>query len=295
MPIFTGSGVALVTPFDNDGVNYEVFGRLIDFQLQNKTDAIIVAGTTGEGSTIAEDEYGELLAYAVNRVGGRVPVIAGTGCNNTKRAARLMKIAEGCGADAALAVTPYYNKATQKGLLAYYQALLDAADMPLLAYNVPTRTGVNIQPATALELSKLGVAGLKEANASIEQIMELFRVCADRLDVFDIYSGCDEYVFPMLALGARGVISVMANVIPAQTHDMVAHFMAGETALSRAEQYKYYPLIKALFLEVNPIPVKKALELMGFAAGIPRPPLTELEEGHIGALLAELRKLELIS
>jgi len=277
MSIFTGSGVALATPFKGDGINYDVFGALIDFQLRNRTDALIVSGTTGESPALSEEEYGELLAFALARARGRAPVIAGTGSNNAKKAVRMMKTAKSLGADAALAVTPYYNKATQKGLVAYYASLAEAADLPLIAYNVPSRTGVNIQPATALELSKNGVTAFKEANGSIEQITDLFRICGDRLD---IYSGCDEYVFPILAMGGKGVISVAANIIPGQMHDMVAHYMEGRIELSRAEQFKYFELIKALFSEVSPIPVKKALEFMGFPAGAPRPPLTPMEGGH---------------
>lgn len=282
MSIFTGSGVAIVTPFSESGVNLDVFGRLIDFQIEQGTDAIIVCGTTGEPSTMTTQEKETLIGFAVEHVNGRVPVVAGTGGNNTAAVIQASKRAQVLGADALLIVTPYYNKCTQAGAVAHYTAVADAVDLPIIVYNVPSRTGLNILPETLLKMSEHpNIAAMKEASANITQITEMFRLCADNMD---FYSGNDDHIFPLLALGGKGVISVVANVAPRDTHELVATFMKGDIAASRALQFKLNPLVQALFTEVNPIPVKAALNLMGFAMGDPRMPLTPISQGNLEKL-----------
>ena len=291
--IFTGSGVAIVTPMREDrSIDYEELGRLIDFQLDNGTDALIICGTTGESSTMTDEEHVECIAYAVKRVAGRVPVIAGAGSNDTAYAIWVSKEAEAAGADALLQVTPYYNKATQKGLVAHFTAIADATTLPIILYNVPSRTGVNIKPETYLELSRHPrIVAAKEASGDLSAAARTARLCGDALT---LYSGNDDQVLPILSLGGKGVISVLANVAPRETHEMVAAYLAGETAKATALQLKYIPLIEALFSEVNPIPVKEALNLMGFHCGPCRLPLTPMEEKNREKLAAALKDAGLL-
>lgn len=294
MAIFTGAGVAIVTPFkENREVNYEKLGELIDFQINNGTDSIIICGTTGESSTLTHEEHIECIRFAVEHTKKRVPVIAGTGSNCTETAIFLSKEAQVAGADAVLLVTPYYNKATQKGLTTHFTAIANSIDLPVMLYNVPSRTGCNILPATAATLAKTvdNIVAMKEASGNIAQVAELMHACEDRLDV---YSGCDESIVPVMSLGGLGVVSVLSNIAPRQTHDIVAKFLAGDTKGSLDLQLKYLPVINALFSEVNPIPVKKALNLMGFEVGQLRRPLTEMEEDHAKVLAEEMKKVSLI-
>lgn len=278
MAVFTGAGVAIVTPFKENGeVNYEKFAELIEFQIAGGTDAIIVCGTTGESSTLSHEEHLDVIKYCVEKVAGRVPVVAGTGSNCTETAVYLSTEAEKYGADALLLVTPYYNKATQKGLYAHYKTVADAVKLPCILYNVPSRTGCNILPETAVKLCTEveNIVGIKEASGNISQITKLMHLAQGRVD---LYSGNDDQIVPLLSLGAKGVISVLSNVAPRQTHEICAKFFAGDVAGSCAEQLRAIPLCDALFCEVNPIPVKKALNLMGKEAGSLRMPLTEMEE-----------------
>lgn len=278
MAVFTGAGVAIVTPFKENGeVNYEKFAELIEFQIAGGTDAIIVCGTTGESSTLSHEEHLDVIKYCVEKVAGRVPVVAGTGSNCTETAVYLSTEAEKYGADALLLVTPYYNKATQKGLYAHYKTVADSVKIPCILYNVPSRTGCNIQPETAVKLCTEveNIVGIKEASGNISQITKLMHLAEGRVD---LYSGNDDQIVPLLALGAKGVISVLSNVAPGQTHDICAKFFAGDVAGSCKEQLRAIPLCDALFCEVNPIPVKKALNLMGKEVGSLRMPLTEMED-----------------
>lgn len=294
MAIFTGAGVAIVTPFkENREVNYEKLGELIDFQINNGTDSIIICGTTGESSTLTHEEHIECIRFAIEHTKKRVPVIAGTGSNCTETAIYLSKEAQAAGADAVLLVTPYYNKATQNGLVEHFTAIAKAIDLPVMLYNVPSRTGCNILPATALTLVNAvdNIVAMKEASANISQVAELAHVCEGKLD---IYSGCDEMIVPMMSLGGCGVVSVLSNIAPRQTHDIVAKFLEGDTKGSLDLQLKYLPVINALFSEVNPIPVKKALNLMGYEVGPLRRPLTEMEEAHAKVLAVEMKKVGLI-
>lgn len=276
MSIFTGSGVAIVTPFTNDGVDFEKLGELIEFQIAEDTDAIIVCGTTGESSTMTETEKKEAIKYTVDKVAKRVPVIAGTGTNNTKYSVELSKYAESVGADGLLLVTPYYNKATQKGMVEHFSAIAEAVNIPIIVYNVPGRTGLNINPETMLELSKIeNIAGIKEASGNISQVAEIANLCGDKID---IYSGNDDQIVPILSLGGKGVISVVANIVPRDTHNIVKYYLEGNVNESKNLQLKMIPLFKALFSEVNPIPVKAALNILGYNVGTPRLPLTEASE-----------------
>lgn len=264
MPIFKGAGVAIVTPFtQDDKVNFEELGKMIDFQIAGGTDAIIICGTTGESSTLTHEEHGECIKFAVEHTAGRVPVIAGTGSNSTAEAIRLSTHAQNNGADALLLVTPYYNKATQKGLIQHYTAIANSVDLPIILYNVPSRTGVNILPQTAVTLAKnvKNIVAVKEASGNISQVAELAAL-AD--GCIDIYSGNDDQVVPLLSLGGVGVISVLSNVMPKLTHDMVMSYLNGDVKLSRQLQLSVMNLNKALFCEVNPIPVKEALNMMGW-------------------------------
>ena len=283
MTIFEGAGVAIVTPFHENGdVNFGKLEELIDFQLKNNTDALIICGTTGEASTMSDEEHLECIKVAVERVKGRVPVIAGTGSNDTRHGIELTKRAKTLGADASLQVTPYYNKATQKGLIEHFKAIAKASDLPMILYSVPSRTGVNIAPQTAYELSKYDfVIGLKEATGNIAQVAQIAALCGDQLP---IYSGNDDQIIPILSLGGKGVISVLSNIAPRQTHDMVALYQKGETQEALKLQLDFLPLINALFCEVNPIPVKAALNLMGFNVGPCRMPLSRMEENNIAQL-----------
>lgn len=294
MSIFKGAGVAIVTPFtQDDKVNYEELGKMIDFQIASGTDAIIICGTTGESSTLSHEEHDACIKFAVEHTAGRVPVIAGTGSNSTAEAIRLSTHAQQNGADALLLVTPYYNKATQKGLIEHYTAIANSVDLPIILYNVPSRTGVNILPQTAVTLAKnvKNIVAIKEASGNISQVAELAAL-AD--GCIDIYSGNDDQVVPLLSLGGVGVISVLSNVMPKLTHDMVMSYLNGDVKLSRQLQLSVMNLNKALFCEVNPIPVKEALNMMGWNAGAVRSPLCEMEPQHKELLRKELAAMKLI-
>ena len=294
MSIFKGAGVAIVTPFtQDDKVNFEELGRMIDFQIAGGTDAIIICGTTGESSTLTHDEHDACIKFAVEHTAGRVPVIAGTGSNSTAEAIRLSTHAQNNGADALLLGTPYYNKATQKGLIQHYTAIANSVDLPIILYNVPSRTGVNILPQTAVTLAKnvKNIVAIKEASGNISQVAELAAL-AD--GCIDIYSGNDDQVVPLLSLGGVGVISVLSNVMPKLTHDMVMSYLNGDVKLSRQLQLSVMNLNKALFCEVNPIPVKEALNMMGWNAGAVRSPLCEMEPQHKELLRKELAAMKLI-
>lgn len=274
--LFEGSGVALVTPFLENGINFQVLEELIEFQIENETDAIIICGTTGEPSTMSEDEKKEVIKFTVEKVNGRLPVIAGTSGNNTEQVIKLSQYAQSVGADGLLIVTPYYNKTTQRGLVKHYEAVAKEVSLPIIMYNVPGRTGLNMEAKTAYELSKIeNIVAIKEASGNFSQIAEIAQLCKD--DLY-IYSGNDDQVVPMLALGAKGVISVSANVIPNDTHVMVRSFFAGDVKTAKNLQLKGINLIKALFSEVNPIPVKEAVRQMGFDVGKCRMPLIDMDE-----------------
>lgn len=280
MSIFKGAGVAIVTPMNEDGtVNYEQFGKLIEFQIENKTDAIVVCGTTGEASTLTHEEHLDVIRYCVRAVDKRVPVIAGTGSNCTETAVYLSQEAEKAGADGLLLVSPYYNKATQNGLYAHFKTIADSVKIPMLLYNVPGRTGCNILPETVVRLCKEveNIVGVKEASGNISQIAHLAAIAEGCVD---IYSGNDDQILPIMALGGLGVISVLSNVAPAQTHEICQDFLEGRVEDSRRKQLAALDLCNALFCEVNPIPVKKALNLMGMEAGPLRMPLTEMEPAN---------------
>lgn len=284
MAIFKGAGVAIVTPMTADGeVNYEVLGEMLEAQIAGGTDAIIICGTTGESATLSEEEHSAVIRYAIKKVNKRIPVIAGTGSNCTATAIKLSKEAEKDGADGLLLVTPYYNKATQKGLIAHYTAIAKAVSLPIILYNVPSRTGCNLQPETIAALVKnvKNIVGVKEASGNISQIAKVKLLCGDDID---LYSGNDDQVVPILSLGGIGVISVLSNVAPKETHNMVMDYLNGDVDKARQMQLKAIPLINALFSEVNPIPVKKALNLMGWEAGPLRAPLTEMEASHAEVL-----------
>ena len=280
MAIFKGAGVAIVTPMYEDGsVNYDKLAELLEEQIAGGTDAIIICGTTGESATMSEAEHSKVIKFAIDKVAKRIPVIAGTGSNCTQTAIELSKQAEADGADALLLVTPYYNKATQKGLIAHYTAIAESVSLPIIMYNVPSRTGCNIQPETAAYLAKnvKNIVAIKEASGNISQVAKVKALAGDSLD---IYSGNDDQVIPLLALGGIGVISVLSNVAPKQTHDMVMEYLEGDREKALQIQLDALPLIDALFCEVNPIPVKAALNLMGKEVGSLRAPLTTMEEAH---------------
>lgn len=284
MAVFTGAGVAIVTPFKENGeVNYEKFGELIEDQIAGGTDAIIVCGTTGESSTLDHEEHLAVIKYCIEKVAGRIPVVAGTGSNCTETAVYLSTEAEKYGADGLLLVTPYYNKATQNGLFKHYKTIADSVKIPCILYNVPSRTGCNIAPETVVRLCSEveNIVGVKEASGNISQIVKLMSIADGRVD---LYSGNDDQIVPLLALGGIGVISVLSNVAPRQTHDICEKFFNGDVAGSCAEQLRAIPLCNALFSEVNPIPVKKALNLMGKEVGSLRAPLTEMEEENAAKL-----------
>ena len=272
--IFTGAGVAIVTPMNADGsINFDKLGELIDFNIDNGTDAIIICGTTGESATMTDEEHIECIRYAVEKTNHRVPVIAGTGSNHTEYAVNLSKKAEELGADALLCVTPYYNKTSQAGLIAHFSAIAKAVTLPIILYNVPSRTGVNILPETCRELAKIdNIVAIKAASGNISQITQVAALCGDDLD---IYSGNDDQIVPMMSLGAKGVISVLSNVAPQQAHDICAAWFSGDTAKSLELQLKALPLCHALFADVNPIPVKWAMNRLGWNAGPLRLPLVE--------------------
>lgn len=286
--VFTGAATAIVTPLTENGVDYESFGRLIDWQLAEGIDAIVAAGTTGEGSTLSDEEHREVLKFCVDRVAGRVPVIAGTGSNDTAYAIDLTKYACEIGCDAMLLVTPYYNKATQKGLIASFTAIADASTKPCILYNVPSRTGCNLLPETCAVLAEHpNIVAVKEASGNISQIAQIAALCGDKLD---IYSGNDDQIVPILSLGGKGVISVLSNVMPKETVEMCRLYREGRVAESCALQLKLLPLVNALFCEVNPIPVKAAMAAMGYGENCLRLPLTPMEPKNEEKLLNLMRE-----
>lgn len=290
--VFTGAAVAIVTPFNESGVDFEKFGELIDYQIENGTDAIVVCGTTGESATMPDEEHISVIKYCVQRVAGRVPVIAGAGTNDTPHCIRLSKAAEECGADALLLVTPYYNKTTQKGLVKHFTMVANSVNLPIILYSVPSRTGVNIAPQTVKKLSEVeNIVGIKEASGNISQVAKIAELCGDD---FTIYSGNDDQIVPIMSLGGKGVISVLSNVVPAQTHDIAAKYLAGDTKGALSLQLEYLELIDALFCEVNPIPVKTALNMMGQNVGSLRMPLCEMTEENEEKLRNVLKKYKLI-
>ena len=290
--IFKGCGTAIITPFTETGVNFEEFKRMIEFQIENNVDAIIVCGTTGESSTMTVEERKETIKCAIETVNGRIPVIAGTGSNCTASAIEMSKWAEEAGADAVLLVTPYYNKTTQEGLIAHYTAIAKEITIPVILYNVPSRTGLNIAPKTCLELSKIeNIVAIKEASGNLSQIAEIAELCGDNLA---IYSGNDDQIVPILSLGGIGVISVLSHLVPNDVHTMVTSFLEGDTKTATKLQLKTLNLTKALFSEVNPIPVKAACNMMGFNVGIPRLPLIEMSKEGQAKLKEEMIKYGVI-
>jgi len=290
--LFEGCGTAIITPFTKDGVNFEEFKKMIEFQIKEKADAIIVCGTTGEASTMTEQERKETIKFAVEVSNKRIPIIAGTGSNCTASAIEMSKYAESVGVDGVLLVTPYYNKTTQEGLIAHYTAIAKAINIPIILYNVPSRTGLNIQPKTCLELSKIdNIVAIKEASGNLSQIAEIAELCRDNLT---IYSGNDDQILPILSLGGKGVISVLSNIIPKDVHNMVTSFLKGDINKSKKLQLDTLKLTKALFSEVNPIPVKAACNMIGFKAGIPRLPLIEMTKEGQNKLKDELIKYGVI-
>lgn len=291
--IFTGAGVAIVTPMNPDlSINWELLGTLIDDQIAHGTDAIVIAGTTGEASTMTDEEHVQSIRFAVERTAGRVPVVAGAGSNHTDYALWLSREAKQAGADALLHVTPYYNKTSQAGLVRHFMTLADATDLPVILYNVPSRTGVNIQPKTYQELCKHpNITATKEASGNLSQIAMIRSLCGDELD---IYSGNDDQIVPILSLGGKGVISVLSNVAPRQTHDICQLYFDGKVRESADLQIKLLPLINALFCDVNPIPVKEAVRMMGWDAGMCRLPLVELNTEHKALLSREMEAAGII-
>ena len=290
-PIFRGIATALITPTTPTGIDYDRFGRLIDWQIQQGINALVICGTTGESSTLTDAEHRRAIAFACERVNGRVPVIAGTGSNETDYAVELTKSACADGADAVLVVTPYYNKTTQRGLVTMYNTIADASTKPVILYNVPSRTGIGIEPATYVKLAEHpNIAAIKEANSDISKIVETFSLVEDRLD---IYSGNDDQIVPILSMGGAGCISVLSNVIPAETVAITQRFFAGDGAGAAQLQCKYMPLIRALFCESNPIPVKAAMAALGYCDNYLRLPLVPMEEDHYQGMLQRMRELGL--
>lgn len=291
--IFKGAGVAIVTPMHADGsVNWDKLGELIDWQIEEGTDAIIICGTTGESSTLDDDEHIEAIRFAVQHTNKRIPVVAGAGSNDTAYAIKLAKEGQSLGADALLVVTPYYNKASQKGLIAHYTQIAKNTDLPIIVYNVPSRTGVNILPATYNEMSKVeNIVGIKEANSNIVSVAQTMALCGDRID---LYSGNDDQIVPLLSLGGSGVISVLANIMPRQTHEICQLYFDGKVKESAELQLKLMDLATGLFMDVNPIPIKEALNMMGKEAGVCRMPLIEMDEDKKEALKVILQKHNLI-
>lgn len=290
--LFEGCGTAIATPFTEDGVNFEEFGRLLEEQIENEVDAIIVCGTTGEASTMTKEERKETIKFAIDVINKRTKVIAGTGSNNTKDAIEMSKYAESVGADGILVVTPYYNKTTQKGLVAHYTEIAKNVNLPIILYSVPSRTGVNILPETCVELSKIkNIVAIKEASGNISQIAKIASLCGDNLH---IYSGNDDQIIPVLSLGGKGVISVLSNVMPKYTHNMVKSYLDGDVKEACKMQLEVLDLVDSLFSEVNPIPVKYALNLKGYNFGIPRLPLIELSEENKEKMKKVMQKHSLI-
>lgn len=290
--IFTGAAVAIVTPFNENGINFEELKRLIDFNIDNGTDAIVIAGTTGESSTMSDEEHKEAIRFTVEYVKKRIPVIAGTGSNDTAYAVELSKYAESVGVDGILVVTPYYNKATQSGLVKHFTYIADRVNVPMILYNVPSRTGVNILPETYVELSKHPrIVAAKEASGDLSQVAKIKALCGDNLD---IYSGNDDQIVPILSLGGKGVISVLSNVMPKEAHQICSLYFEGKIEESAKMQTEYLELINNLFIEVNPIPVKTALGLMGYNVGNLRMPLFAMEGKNLETLKDSLKEYKLI-
>ena len=291
--IFTGAAIAIITPMNADGsINYDELGRLIDDQINNSTDAIVICGTTGEASTMTDEEHIECIRFAVEKAAGRVPVIAGTGSNDTNYAVELSKEAEKVGADALLLVTPYYNKTTQKGLIRHFTTIADAVNIPIILYNIPGRTGMSIEVGTMKELAKhKNIAAVKEASGNISYAAKLIAECGDDIDV---YSGNDDMIVPLMSLGAKGVVSVLSHVIPKQTHDMAQFCLDNDFESAKKLQIEYLDLINDLFIEVNPIPVKEAMNMIGWQAGPCRMPLCEMTDEHRAKLRASLERHGLI-
>lgn len=292
-PIFTGAAVAIITPMNEDGmVNYDEFAKFVDWQIENGTDAIVICGTTGESSTLEVDEHIECIRWCINYVNGRCKVIAGTGSNSTASAIEMSKEACEDGADALLLVTPYYNKTSQRGLVAHYKAIHDATDKPLILYNVPSRTGVNILPETAAEIAKLPrVNGIKEASGNLEQVAKIHELCGDELN---IWSGNDDQIVDILERGGKGVISVLSNVCPQETHDIVAKYLNGDVDGAKDLMNKYMKLAKNLFCDVNPIPVKEAVNMIGYKAGHCRLPLIDMTDENKAMMKETLEEYGLI-
>lgn len=289
--IFKGCGTAISTPFTTDGVNYNEFGKLIEYQIENGCDALIVCGTTGESSTMSKEEKKETIKYAVDKVNKRIPVIAGTGGNNTKEVIELSKYAQEIGVDALLIVTPYYNKTTQEGLIKHYETIAHSVDIPIILYNVPSRTGLNIDVNTCKELSKISnIVAIKEASGDLSKIAKIRSACGDNLQV---YSGNDDQILPILSLGGIGVISVLSNIAPQYTHDMIQNFFDGKNEIASKMQIDAINLINALFKEVNPIPVKEALNILGYDYGEPRLPLVKLSDEGKVLVKSEMKKFGL--
>ena len=276
--VFTGAAVAIITPFNENGIDFESFGKIIDDQIENGTDAIVVCGTTGESATMPDAEHLSAIEFCVKRVNKRVPVIAGTGSNDTPHCVHLSQSAEALGADALLLVTPYYNKTTQRGLIAHYKMVAEAVNLPIILYNVPSRTGLNILPETLKELSKVpNIVAVKEASGNISQVAKIAELCGDDMI---IYSGNDDQIVPIMSLGGKGVISVLSNVAPRQTHDIADLYLKGDVKKALEMQLKAIELIDALFIEVNPIPVKTAMNMLGYNAGSLRMPLYEMSDAN---------------
>ena len=290
--LFIGCGTALVTPFTEDGINFEELKRLLEFQIEQGVDSIIICGTTGESSTMSIQEKKDVIEFTVKVVNKRIPVIAGAGGNNTKEVIKLSEYAEESGVDGLLLVTPYYNKTTQAGLIAHYTEIASNVSLPIILYNVPSRTGVNIEPETCLALSKIpNIVGIKEASGNISQVAKISHLCGDNLW---IYSGNDDQTLPILSLGGIGVISVLSNIMPKFVHNMVFDYLSGNFTLSKDSQIRITPLIDYLFSEVNPIPIKAALNKMGYNVGSPRLPLIPMSESRQNLLEQEMRKFKLI-
>lgn len=284
--MFKGSGVALVTPFDENGVNFDALGKLVDFHLENETDALIVCGTTGESTTMNCEEIISTIEFVVKRVNKKIPVIAGTGSNNTQKSIKLSKRAQEIGVDGVLIITPYYNKCSKKGMIMHFEEIAKSVNIPIILYNVPSRTNVNLTPSVVAELSKIdNIVGIKEASGDLAQVAEIKRLVSDD---FFIYSGNDDSIVPLLSVGGHGVISVLANVCPKETHDMIFEYFNGNIEKSMKLQLELKPLIDSLFIEVNPIPVKTAMNLLGFNCGNLRLPLCEIEECNLEILKKEL-------
>ncbi len=290
--IFTGAGTALITPMNEHGVDYETFGRFVDWQIESGIDALIVAATTGEGPTLTDEEHKECIRFVVDRTAGRVPVIAGTGSNHTDYGLQLTKAACEMGVDGVLVVTPYYNKATQNGLIKMYYEYADASTVPVMIYNVPSRTGCNVEPATYAELAKHeNIVATKEANSNISKIVETMALVGDDLT---LYSGNDDQIVPLLSVGGQGVVSVLANVCPKETHDMVMKYLNGDVKGACELQLKYMELIRALFCEVNPIPVKAAVSALGYGENYLRSPLYPISEEHHDFLIQAMKNVGLL-